>query len=51
MTRKTSRLLAMERRKADLESCGERRPLIFRAVLLALPVSMLLWWLFLGMVR
>lgn len=44
MNRKTSRLLAMERR-------NERRPLIFRAVLLALPVSMLLWWLFLGMVR
>jgi hypothetical protein len=28
----------------DLESASERRPLIFRGVLLALPVSLVLWW-------
>ena len=30
--------------RTDLEGVSERRPLIFRGVLLALPVSMLLWW-------
>jgi hypothetical protein len=33
-----------DRPGADLESAPGRRPLIFRGVLLALPVSMLLWW-------
>ena len=44
MTRKTSRLRAMERTR-------EQRPTVFRGVFLALPMSLLLWWMLCEVVR
>jgi len=44
MTRKTSRLRAMERAR-------DQRPLVFRGALLAIPMSLLLWWMLYEVVR
>jgi hypothetical protein len=38
----------LHRPGVDLESAPERRPLIFHGVLLALPVSIILWLLIFG---
>ena len=34
-----------DRPGSDLESVSERQPLIFRGILLMLPVSLVLWWM------
>lgn len=40
-----------DRPEADLESASERRPLIFRGILIASAVGLLLWWVIGGVVR